>query len=490
MNVIMALIPILVVMIGMAILGISAKFISPIALVVSLGVAAIYFGTATAGLVSETFAGIISGAWIVYIICAAFLVLNMLKATGAMDKIKEMIGYLTVDKRKQIVVIAWGFGCILEGFAGAGTPAAICAPFLVGLGVSPLMACTAALICNGVPPSWGGIGVTTTAGFGAFSETFSMLSISAAQGRIHVVGAIIVPFILIFVLFGVKGFKGLIPFLLTIGLSSGAVLFIVSNFITPAYVDIATGITAIFVAVIYLKIDKSECPKEYRLDVKESEKHPMPAWKAMFTYALLLAALPVVLIHRNTWFGFFSVVNMPYVGYIGTTILIVSLIGTFVLGDQRNFLKHFSTSIKSVVPALISMCSLVALANIMKFSGMLNILATVLADMAGPIYPSIAVLIGSVGSFMTGTALGSNLMFSPMHYDAGTMLGLSPLALFGAQSAGAALGNMICPNNVVAVCTTVGYKEEGKVMRKIIGPILIMILVYGVVAMINTYLFY
>src|SRR3712207_5793298 len=104
-------------------------------------------------------------------IWAAFLILNMLIHTGAMDRIKEIIAELTLDRRKQIIIVAFCFGGFLEGVAGAGTPAAVAGPFLMALGLPALEAATAALIFNGIAAALGAAGLTTIGGFSPFLST-------------------------------------------------------------------------------------------------------------------------------------------------------------------------------------------------------------------------------------------------------------------------------------------------------------------------------
>ena len=152
---------------------------------------------------------------------------------------------------------------------------------------------------------------------------------------------------------------------------------------------------------------------------------------------------------------------------------------------------YMKTSFCSVFGALIAMASLVALSNLMKTSGMLSVIATVIANLLGPVYPAIAVIIGSLGSFVAGTTTGSNILFAPMHYEACTILGFNIPLVFAAQSAGSALGNMICTNNVVAVCATVGFKgEEGTIIRKVFKPICILWLLYCLLALLYAYVLF
>lgn len=173
------------------------------------------------------------------------------------------------------------------------------------------------------------------------------------------------------------------------------------------------------------------------------------------------------------------------------TITCVCLVSSIILQDVTSMPGYMKTSFCSVFGALIAMASLVALSNLMKTSGMLSVIATVIANLLGPVYPAIAVIIGSLGSFVAGTTTGSNILFAPMHYEACTILGFNIPLVFAAQSAGGALGNMICTNNVVAVCATVGFKgEEGTIMRKVFKPICILWLLYCLLALLYAYVLF
>lgn len=107
---------------------------------------------------------------------------------------------------------------------------------------------------------------------------------------------------------------------------------------------------------------------------------------------------------------------------------------------------------------------------------------------AGAGFPAAAVLIGASGSFVTGTGLGSNIMFAPMHVDACGMLGLNPITVFAGQNAGGSLGNMVCPNNVVAACATADLiGKEGEVLRKGIIAFGILLVLYMVLTIVYTH---
>lgn len=108
--------------------------------------------------------------------------------TGAIEKVKAVLADITDDRRAQLIIIAIMFAIFLEGAAGAGSPAAIAAPFLVGLGFNPVTAAACALLGDATPASWGGAGVTTIMGLGGVSDYMSPAQASAMVGRFHMFG--------------------------------------------------------------------------------------------------------------------------------------------------------------------------------------------------------------------------------------------------------------------------------------------------------------
>lgn len=494
MDIIVSVLPILIVLVGIIVLNKPAKVVAPIAFVVTFALGMFYFGEGLDILWKNAWTGIVSGTKVVYMIMAAFCILNMLIETGAMDKIRELIISITDDKRKHVIIVAFGFGAFLEGCAGAGTPAAVAAPCLVGLGISPVFAVLSSLIANGIWSSWGAAGLTCSGGFAAMvaegrgaaynwpaldsmsvSEIYNMLS--RATARVNAVGAFLCPWVITAVCYGKKGFKGLVPFLFVNGIVGAAAMIGVTHTIGFEFTSIISGIIVVAVDFIYIKVARPKTPEEF-IATPPVDKSPIPAWKAVFTYVLLLIALPCARFGlEGTW-----LYSRGFAVWIGTTIIVVCFVGSIVLGYTNRFHKCVAVSFKSVIGALIAMAFLSGLAEAMKSAGMLSILAKALADVVGKGYPAAAVFIGCLGSFMTGTTLGSNIMFHPMHIEAAQLLGISPAYTAAVNSSGGALGNMICPNNVIAVCATVNFQnQEGVIMRKVV-PALVVLMIAEMIA--------
>lgn len=170
LNFVMALSPIIVVLVGILGFRQSARRIAPVALIWTLVLAFTYFNV-TGATFKENVAvydallwkGIKEGLKIVLMVFGAFVILNLLRATGAIDEVKGTIARISDDRRVQVVIIGMMLPIFLEGAAGAGAPAAIAAPFLVALGFDPITSIALALLGDATPCSWGGAGLTTTA---------------------------------------------------------------------------------------------------------------------------------------------------------------------------------------------------------------------------------------------------------------------------------------------------------------------------------------
>ena len=158
MLVILALIPILVV--GFLMLGLlwpSAKAM-PVGFFLTVLIAMLAWDMPLRWVTAATISGIINAIDILIIVFGALLILQLMRRSGGIDGISESMASLSSDRRIQVIIIAWFMGSFLEGAAGFGTPAAIGAPLLVGMGFPPLVAAVVTLIADSVPVVFGAVG--------------------------------------------------------------------------------------------------------------------------------------------------------------------------------------------------------------------------------------------------------------------------------------------------------------------------------------------
>ena len=500
LNFLIALSPIIVVLVGILAFHQSAKKVAPIALIWTLILAFAYFNVTGATFAENVktydallWKGIKEGLKIVLMVFGAFVILNILRETGAIEEVKNTIARISDDRRVQIVIIGMMLPIFLEGAAGAGAPAAIAAPFLVALGFDPVTSIALALLGDATPCSWGGAGLTTINGGATLVDAgISTVALNSAMvGRIHMFGVLIIPFLMIAMTFGKKGFRSLLPYLFFAGITTSATMFVLSNFVGVEVTSMGTGIISILLSVLYVKLIGVKTPEEYH-NKHIAAEHKFGAFRALSPYIYMLILLPLVrygfpAVVEN---GFAIMCTFGYIVWVDVVILICGLLGALTLRvPLKEYSRICSKTVGHVLPVLITMGSLLVVAYIMQSptTGMMNLLASDIAAVVGRFYPAAAVLIGASGSFVTGTGVGSNIMFADMHVQAANALGMNPITIFAGQNAGASLGNLICPNNTVAACATVDeIGNESGVMKRTLPAFAVILAVYMMLTMLYT----
>ncbi|WP_062048409.1 L-lactate permease [Bacillus sp. JCM 19034] len=166
MSTLIALSPIIIVLLLLIVLRMPAMKAMPISLLFTAVMAYFYWKVPFVQLVASSIEGVLIALSILYIIFGAILLLNTLKESKAIDAIRNSFFGISLDRRVQLIIIAWLFGAFIEGAAGFGTPAAIVAPLLVALGFPPLAAVSLALIADSSPVSFGAVGTPVIVGVG------------------------------------------------------------------------------------------------------------------------------------------------------------------------------------------------------------------------------------------------------------------------------------------------------------------------------------
>ena len=184
--------------------------------------------------------GLFPIGWIV--LCAIFLY-NLTVTSGTFDTVKGSVARLSSDRRIQALLIAFSFGAFIEGASGFGTPVAISAALLMGLGFAPRYAASLSLIANTAPVAFGAIGtpiltLAAVTGLPAFT-------LGAMAGRQLPFVSVLIPAWLIVTMSGWRGLRGVWPAVLVCGGSFAAVQLFWSNFVGPELVDIAGGLMSL-----------------------------------------------------------------------------------------------------------------------------------------------------------------------------------------------------------------------------------------------------
>src|SRR5438105_816972 len=205
---------------------------------------------------SMAFAAAVNGAAyglfpIGWIVLNAIFVYDITVTTGKFEVVKDTIAGLASDRRIQVLLIGFSFGAFIEGAAGFGTPVAISAAMLIGLGFRPLAAAGLALIGNTAPVAYGALGTPIIAL--AKVTNLPLEQLSAMVGRQLPFFSVIVPFWLVWSMSGFKGMIQVWPACLVAGLSFAIPQFLVSNYHGPWVVDIVASASSIACTVALLR---------------------------------------------------------------------------------------------------------------------------------------------------------------------------------------------------------------------------------------------
>jgi lactate permease len=532
----LAALPILLVLVLMLGLGWPASRAGIAGAALALVVAIVGFGFGTDVLSEVGLAGGLAGVvaeagftslTILWIILPALAIYHLQVATGGTDVLRVALGRLSGDPRILALLIAWFFTLFMEGGAGFGSPVALAAPFLVGVGYTPLVAVVIAMIGNGVGVSFGAIGTPIVPMVAA--TDFGALELSAASAVYHLAFGLVPLVVMMFIASrgtGTRMTGAIWGWTLFAGVAFLVPMWAIATFVGPELPTLGGALfgMAVFVGVLVL-VRRPEEGKGADVPGTATEPGGAPGMDpAAETTTALPADEPEGLAGVDTGAAALLRAGAPYLILIGLVLLTrlvpavadtldaavlswtldggftgnISLLthpGTllavsFLLGAavQRvsvdMLVAAISTTLRQLVPVTIALVAMLLLARLMVRSGMTEALATAAADSTASAWPVLAPLVGVLGTFVTGSGTASNVLFTDLQVATAEKLGYEVLPLLGAQNFGASVGNPIAPHNIVAGGATVGLTGgEADVMRRTIGITLAYAVLGGLLAL-------
>ena len=497
---ILALLPIIWLIAAMSILKFPGWKACLIALAVTACVSVIFWQMPLINMATAALEGACNALWpIIIVILAALFTYNLTLETKAMDKIKSMLAGVSTDKRVLMLLIAFGFGNFMEGMAGFGTAVAIPAGILVGLGFDPLLSVVTCLVINSTPTAFGSVGVPTTTM--ANITGMDVIAISGHVALIQLVVSFLLPFMAVIIIGGgVKALKGLVPFVLIADAAFLIPQYIAAQFIGPDLPDILGAIVSMAAMIAAARFLPMKKYPEYEVEAGSGLKgltipDAVNAWSPfilIFIFLLLTSTLvpaihdPLAAFHSKMQFyagDSPATLTFYWVNTPGVLILIAGFIGGAIQG--ASFPVMFGVlgrTVKNNIKTIVTICSVLAVAKIMGYSGMIGDIASVLVAVTGSFFPLISPLIGTIGGFVTGSGTSTTALFGALQVQTARAIGAEPLWLAAANLMGAGIGKMICPQSIAIGTAAVGLSgAESKILSKTILYTLLFALIGGAV---------
>ena len=483
------------------------------ALVVAIGAfhmpASMAFATAGYGAAY----GLLPIGWIVVNVIFLYQLTN---DRGLFDILRESITHVTDDRRLQLLLVAFSFGAFFEGASGFGTPVAVTAAILIGLGFSPLAASGLSLIANTAPVAFGALGTPVIALRGV--TDLDLHQLSAMIGRQLPFFSVIVPFWLVWAFAGFRGMLGVWPAILVAGVAFAVPQFLVSNFHGPWLVDVVAAVVSMAALAGFLRIWKPAQP--WRLETDAAA----PATEVRHPRGLILRAwLPWIILSivvfawgsAKAWLDY-TTVSVPVPGLhnlvqrvppvvaaarlepatfaiswlsaTGSGILIAAIVAGLFMGcSLGEMARTYLRTLKLVRFSLITISAMMAVGYTTRYSGVDATLGLAFAQ-SGVLYPFFGTMLGWLGVALTGSDTASNVLFGSLQRITAEQLGLSPTLMAAANSSGGVMGKMIDAQSIVVASTaTRWYGHESDILRYVFFHSIALAALVGLLVMLQAY---
>jgi len=521
----MAGIPVVLLLLALTAFHQSAPRAATIGAISGILVATLFVGMPWGMAIQSFFLGAANGllpiGWIVF---SAMFLYQIAVDTGKFEIMKASIARLTADRRLQALMIAFSFGAIMEGAAGFGTPVAISAALLVGLGFRPFPAAVLCLIANTAPVAWGSIG--TPIRVLAQVSGLPLNDLSAMNGRILPFMSVIVPLWLVRAMVPWKETFEVLPAILVSGLSFAVTQFVWSNYIDVGLVDIIAGATSLLATAVFLRLWKPKTLWRYpeEKEIAETATHTrrqvFMAWLpflVLFVFVVgwgLMRTQPKLAIDKQPWAN----IKIPFTGLdkkvvrvppvepepkpesavyelkwfsaTGTGVLFACVVTSLLLGHgARGFARSFVSTSRRMVMPLLAIVPMLGLAYITRYSGTDAILGLAFTR-TGVLYPFFGTFLGWLGVALTGSDTASNALFGSLQRITSNQLKINPVLMCAANSAGGVMGKMVDAQSIVVAATAANLNgQEGAILLRVLWHSAALTAIVGLLVLAYAYLF-
>ena len=525
LSTLVAALPIVLLLGGLALLRLRAHIAALLGLGAAVLVSIFAFGM-PAGMAARTAGlGAAYGLFpIGWIIVNVIFLYDLTCEKGHFKVMQDSLTGITRDRRLQLLLIAFSFGAFFEGAAGFGTPVAVTAAILIGLGFAPLAASGLSLIANTAPVAFGALGTPIVALAGV--TEIDVRQLSAMVGRQLPFFSLIIPFWLIWAFCGFKKMKEVWPALVVAGVSFAVPQFLISNFHGPWLAGVGAAVFSMASLVVFLLKwrPKTICENEGTAVTPASRempcRHPtgdlvrawlpwivlsvfvflwgIPQIKAFFDglsigrFAIpgldrLVYRVPPVVAKETAEAAVFT---FNWLSFTGTGIFAAAVVSGILMGfTPRRLIRAYGRTLKRVRFSLLTVAAMLSLGYVTRYSGLDATLGLAFAR-TGVLYPFFGTMLGWLGVALTGSDTSSNVLFGSLQKISAGQLGLSPVLMASANSSGGVMGKMIDAQSIVVASTATGwYGHEGTILRYVFFHSLALAALMGLFVLLQAYVF-
>lgn len=518
----LAALPIFVLLGAMAILRVKAHVAACAGLITALTVAIVIFHMPIRlGLTAATYGAGYGLFPICWIILPVIFLYDLTVKTGNFVTLQESLTNITDDSRLQLLLIAFALGAFFEGTAGFGTPVAVCGAILISLGFRPLQAAGLSLLANTAPVAFGALGIPIIALHGVTGIDLFLLSKTISV--ILVLFCLIVPFWVVWAYAGFRAMLEVWPAILVASGTFATAQLLMATFFGPSLVAIVASTSTIVVLVVFLRFWKpkrtlnakgEDVSGGTRQRFDHSTGKVFKAWMPWLVLSAVVFVWGIPQLSKwadaNTTLKFNvaglhnfiqrvppvvakpttepAVFTLNWLTATGTGILVAAVIAGLLMGlGPASLIKSFFRTVFNIRFAVITIAAMLAIGYVTRYCGLDATLGLAFAR-TGSLYPFFGSLIGWLGVASTGSDTSANVLFGSLQVMTARQIGVSPVLMASANSAGGVMGKMIAaPSIVVASTATQTYGQEGTILRFVFFHSLALAALVGIVVYLMAY---
>ncbi|UQZ88729.1 lactate permease [Deltaproteobacteria bacterium Smac51] len=422
---------------------------------------------------------------ILWVVLAAFFSYNITTRTGAADEIKKLLSGLSDDRRIQALIIAWGFGSFMEGVAGFGTAVAVPAALLISMGFEPFKAAMICLLANTIAVPFGVIGLPVSTLVKVTEMPMAEVTLAIIKQLSHFV--VLTPFLIVTTTGGALGaLKGVWLPTLAAGVSFGLTQAAVVIFIGPELPAILSSMVSVLSIIICLKLRPPRHLWRFADDepLRTGQGTPITVNAQLKAWSPYLLLLFMALMSSPLFPKFRAVLDLVSTSITiydqpgakphevlwlttpGSLVFLSAIIGGLIQkASPAMMLRLLLTTAKQLKYTALTIISIVAMAKVLGYSGMIMSVATAVAGAAGSFYPLCAPFLGALGTFLTGSDTSSAILFGPLQKAVALRTAVDPAWIVAANSSGACIGKLISPQSMAIAAMAAGLTgREGAML--------------------------
>ena len=557
LSTLLAALPIVILLGGLALFRFRAHVAALLGLAAAALTAVVAFGMPAGMALRTAGLGAAYGLFpIGWIILNVIFLYDLTVEKGHFKVMQDSLTGITRDRRLQLLLIAFSFGAFFEGAAGFGTPVAVTAAILIGLGFAPLAASGLSLIANTAPVAFGALGTPIVALAGVTG--LDVRQLSAMVGRQLPFFSVLIPFWLVWAFCGFRKMKEVWPALVVAGVSFAVPQFLISNYHGPWLAGVGAAVISMAVLVLFLmkwrpkttlgikgqafaaEVDPRVKPALIASRMRtakpgapaavkgEEETGPALPRRRLTAGELVRAWMPWLVLsvfvflwgtpQVKAFLDSLSIVRFPVPGldklvfrvppvvalqtaepavftfnwlsFTGTGIFAAAVVSGFLMSfSPHQLLRAYGRTLKRVRFSLLTVATMLSLGYMTRYSGLDATLGLAFAR-TGILYPFFGTMLGWLGVALTGSDTSSNILFGSLQKISAEQLGLSPVLMASANSAGGVMGKMIDAQSIVVASTaTRWYGHEGDILRYVFFHSLALAALMGLLVFLQAYVF-